>query len=91
MKSETDDKGKGVVLCGHGGACILMSETGIPGKAELEEEPEVVRIDALGSKAHNYEFHFVFLFRLETVMKTLATQKPMWLPGYYISPWQEGR
>lgn len=43
MKSETDDKGKGVVLCGHGGACILMSETGIPGKAELEEEPEVVR------------------------------------------------
>lgn len=71
------------------GEHVLMSETGIPGRAGLEEEPEVVRIDALGSEVHNYESHF--FFRLEAVMKALATQKPMWHPGYYISPWQEGR
>lgn len=71
------------------GTHVLMSEAAILGKAGLEEEPEVVRVNALGSKAHNYEFHF--FFRLEAVVKALATQKPMWHPGYYISPWQEGR
>lgn len=38
---------------------MLIFEAAILGKAGLEEEePEVVRINALGSKAHNYEFHF---------------------------------